>query len=165
MTGTIDLVTLRSEALANHNKYRATHHSPAMSAQTALDSTCQQWAEYLSANGVFQHSTPAQRNNAGENIYVYYTTASAPTAVTIAKEAVASWYNEVKDYDYTKAQFASNTGHFTQVVWQASTGLGTGAAIGTKVMNGTTFNAIYVVCQYAPTGNMSGAFAANVLKP
>jgi len=165
MPTTLDLVALRAAALTNHNGYRTTHRSPAMTMQSALDTTCQQWAEYLAANGVFQHSTPAQRNNAGENIYVYYTTASAPAAETIAKDAVASWYNEVKDYDYVKAQFASNTGHFTQVVWKASTGLGTGAAIGTKVMNGTTFNAIYVVCQYAPAGNMTGAFATNVLKP
>ncbi len=165
MSTTLDLVGLRAAALANHNGYRTTHHSPAMTMQGTLDVTAQQWAEYLAANGLFQHSTPAQRNNAGENIYVYYTTGSAPAVATMAKDAVTSWYSEVKDYDYTKAQFAANTGHFTQVVWKASTGLGTGAAVGTKVMNGTTFNAIYVVCQYAPAGNMTGAFAANVLQP
>jgi hypothetical protein len=161
----IDLITLRSQILAKHNGYRTTHHSPALAIQTSLDITAQQWAEYLAANALFQHSTPAQRNNAGENIYVYYTTASTATAATLAIEAVNSWYNEVKDYNYAIPQFASNTGHFTQVVWKASVGLGSGAASGIKVINGITYNAFYVVSQYAPAGNLAGAFATNVLKP
>ena len=161
----IDLTTLRNEILVKHNAYRTTHHSPAMAIQASLNTTAQQWAEYLAAKALFQHSTAAQRNNAGENIYVYYTTASTVTAATLATEAVKSWYNEVKDYNYAIAQFASNTGHFTQVVWKASVGLGSGAASGVKVINGVTYNAFYVVSQYAPAGNMTGAFAANVLKP
>ena len=161
----IDLTTLRNEILVRHNAYRTTHHSPAMASQASLNTTAQQWAEYLAKNALFQHSTAAQRNNAGENIYVYYTTATTVTVATLATEAVKSWYNEVKDYDYAIAKFASNTGHFTQVVWKASVGLGSGAASGIKVINGVTYNAFYVVSQYAPAGNLTGAFAANVLKP
>ena len=161
----IDLTTLRNEILGRHNAYRTTHHSPAMASQSSLNTTAQQWAEYLAKNALFQHSTAAQRNNAGENIYVYYTTATTVTVATLATEAVKSWYNEVKDYDYAIAKFASNTGHFTQVVWKASVGLGSGAASGIKVINGVTYNAFYVVSQYAPAGNLTGAFAANVLKP
>ena len=161
----IDLTTRRNEILVRHNAYRTTHHSPAMASQSSLNTTAQQWAEYLAKNALFQHSTAAQRNNAGENIYVYYTTATTVTVATLATEAVKSWYNEVKDYDYAIAKFASNTGHFTQVVWKASVGLGSGAASGIKVINGVTYNAFYVVSQYAPAGNLTGAFAANVLKP
>ena len=161
----IDLTTLRNEILVRHNAYRTTHHSPAMASQSSLNTTAQQWAEYLAKNALFQHSTAAQRNNAGENIYVYYTTATTVTVATLATEAVKSWYNEDKDYDYAIAKFASNTGHFTQVVWKASVGLGSGAASGIKVINGVTYNAFYVVSQYAPAGNLTGAFAANVLKP
>ena len=161
----IELTTLRNEILVRHNAYRTTHHSPAMASQSSLNTTAQQWAEYLAKNALFQHSTAAQRNNAGENIYVYYTTATTVTVATLATEAVKSWYNEVKDYDYAIAKFASNTGHFTQVVWKASVGLGSGAASGIKVINGVTYNAFYVVSQYAPAGNLTGAFAANVLKP
>ena len=161
----IDLTILRNEVLARHNTYRTTHHSPIMVSQASLNTTAQQWAEYLAANALFQHSTATQRNNAGENIYVYYTTASAATPAFIATEAVKSWYNEVKDYNYADAKFAANTGHFTQVVWKASVGLGSGAASGIKVMNGVTYNAFYVVSQYSPAGNLMGAFAANVLKP
>lgn len=161
----IALTVLRNEILARHNTYRATHHSPNMVMQSNIDMTAQQWAEYLAANALFQHSTATQRHNAGENIYVYYTTATTVSEVQLATEAVKSWYNEVKDYNYAIPQFASNTGHFTQVVWKASVGLGSGAAAGKKVINGITYNAFYVVCQYAPAGNLVGAFATNVLKP
>jgi len=161
----LDLTILRKEILARHNSYRTTHRSPIMSIQASLNTTAQQWSEYLAANALFQHSTAAQRNNAGENIYVYYTTASSATEIYLATEAVKNWYNEVKDYNYAVPQFASNTGHFTQVVWKASVGLGAGAASGLKVINGITYNAFYVVSQYSPAGNLMGAFAANVLKP
>jgi hypothetical protein len=57
------------------------------------------------------------------------------------------------------------TGHFTQVVWKKSTQLGCGAAEGTATLDGTTFNAFYVVCHYNPAGNMRGDFPSNVLRP
>lgn len=48
------------------------------------------------------------------------------------------------------------TGHFTQVVWNASNQLGMGLAQGPK---GT-----YCVGQYQPAGNYAGQFPANVKK-
>ena len=45
----IDLTTLRNEILVKHNAYRTTHHSPAMAIQASLNTTAQQWAEYLAA--------------------------------------------------------------------------------------------------------------------
>ncbi|TNN35054.1 Golgi-associated plant pathogenesis-related protein 1 [Liparis tanakae] len=49
------------------------------------------------------------------------------------------------------------TGHFTQVVWKESTQLGVGVA--------TNGNAVFVVGQYRPAGNMTNAgyFEKNVL--
>lgn len=161
----IDLSTLQSTALSKHNTYRSTHHSPSMTLNNSLNNTAQSWAEYLAANRVFEHSDRSQRNNAGENLYVYYTTAPSISADTLAEEAVKSWYDEVKDYDYSNPGFSMGTGHFTQVVWKGSTELGCGAAEGTATLDGTTFNAFYVVCHYAPAGNMMGDFPNNVLRP
>lgn len=161
----MDLNTLRSIALSQHNSYRNTHHSPNMSLNSSLNSTAQNWAQYLAANAIFEHSSRSQRNNAGENLYVYYTTGSAPAADTLAEEAVTSWYNEVSDYNYSNPGFASATGHFTQVVWKNSTELGCGAAEGTATLQGRNFNAFYVVCHYNPAGNVTGDFPNNVLQP
>jgi len=166
MTAKIDIAAVRNSCLQHHNTYRAAHKSPALTRGATLDETAQRWAERLAATGKFEHSDDAQRNGAGENIYVSYTTATTPPAPdALAKEAVKCWYDEVAKYDYTKGQFDVETGHFTQVVWKGSTQLGTGVAFGTVVEKGKTYNATYVVCQYSPAGNMSGSFAANVLKP
>ncbi|AFZ26025.1 Cysteine-rich secretory protein family [Cylindrospermum stagnale PCC 7417] len=161
----IDLATFRNSALSKHNGYRVTHSSPNMTISDSVNNTAQAWAEYLATNAVLQHSTASQRNNAGENLYVSYTTASSIAASTLADTAVKKWYDEVSAYNYANPGFSSQTGHFTQVVWKSSTQLGCGAAQGTKTINGTTYKAFYVVCQYAPAGNMQGQFPANVLQP
>ncbi len=75
-----------------------------------------------------------------------------------------SWYGEIKDYiSYTDPQMTSalfsKVGHFTQVVWKATTQVGFGVA------RGATWT--YVVANYNPAGNMwsNSSFVANVLKP
>lgn len=78
---------------------------------------------------------------------------------TSCKEAVEMWYNEISDYDFNNPTFKSGTGHFTQVVWKSSTGVGCGIAKG----NGAT-NA-FVSCNYTPPGNFMGQFAENVNPP
>ena len=65
------------------------------------------------------------------------------------------WYGELYDpgYDFNSPGFGHGTGHFTQVVWKASTKLGCGYA------------GVFAVCRYSPAGNMSmpGYFEDNVL--
>jgi len=135
----IDLATLRSSALSKHNTYRATHHSPNLVFSDSLNSSAQAWANQIASSGKLAHSSTSN----GENLYASYTTGSS-----IANPG-----------------FSSSTGHFTQVVWKSTTQLGCGAAKGTKTINGTLYNAFYVVCQYSPAGNVQGQFPANVLKP
>lgn len=157
----IDLATMRSTALSKHNTYRTTHHSPNMTISDSLNSGAQSWADKLAATGEFEHSG----GSSGENIFVSYSTGSAPSAATLANQAVQAWYDEVADYNYSKPGFSSDTGHFTQVVWKSSTQVGCGAAEGTKTIDGNLYKAFYVVCQYTPAGNMQGQFPDNVLKP
>jgi hypothetical protein len=64
------------------------------------------------------------------------------------------WYNEVSAYNYNNPVFGMTTGHFTQVVWNASNQLGMGLATSSK---GT-----YCVGQYQPAGNYAGQFSTNV---
>ncbi len=167
MATSIDLPTFRSAALSEHNMYRARHHSPDLTLSDSLNNTAQAWAERLAGNpnGGLQHSSPSQRNNAGENLYVSYTLEPSVDPTTLAKDAVDSWYNEVSSYNYDNPGFYPETGHFTQVVWRSSTQLGCGAARGTSTNQGFNYNAYYVVCHYAPAGNILGQFPENVLRP
>lgn len=161
----IDQATLRNIALSKHNTYRTTHHSDAMTISDSLNSTAESWAKQIATTGVLAHSSSSQRNGAGENLYVSYTTAASIATDTLANGAVNSWYGEVAQYNYANPGFAASTGHFTQVVWKSSTQLGCGAAQGTKTLNGRQYQAFYVVCHYAPAGNVTGQFPANVLQP
>ena len=159
----IDLATLRSAAVSQHNTYRTTHKSPNITISDSLNSSAQAWAEQIASSGNFDHST--NRTNVGENIYASYTTATSIDSTTLANGAVSDWYSEIKDYNYASPGYSDKTGHFTQVVWKGSTQVGCGAAQGTATVDGTQYNAFYVVCQYAAAGNEQGKFPDNVLQP
>lgn len=68
------------------------------------------------------------------------------------------FYGEIKNYNFDKAEFSHDTGHFTQLVWRDSQRLGIGVA---KSSSGGTF----VVANYDPPGNVVGAFMENVPRP
>jgi glioma pathogenesis-related protein 2 len=161
----IDLTTFRNTTLSQHNTYRTTHRSPSLTSSASLNASAQRWAEQMASSGSFRHSSASQRNNAGENLYVSYTTANSVAAATLANQAMTAWYNEVSAYNYANPVFSMQTGHFTQLVWRSSTQLGCGSARGTATLSGRTYNAFYVVCHYSPAGNVTGQFAQNVQRP
>lgn len=88
----------------------------------------------------------------GENIY--FCSGFEPTGYEVTK----SWYDEVSSYDFKKAQFSADTGHFTAIIWAKSRRIGVGVG---RSASGN----YYVVAYYDPPGNVTGAFAANVKPP
>lgn len=105
-------------------------------------------------------------HNYGENIYM---ASGKDVDGTIPVQA---WYKEIKDYDFKKAVFSPNTGHFTQLVWKNTTKLGVGRArrynlIDTCAIALETLpfsgKVTFVVCNYDPPGNFKGKFSDNVL--
>ena len=158
-----DLEAFRNSALSQHNTYRATHHSPALTKSDPANSTAQAYAETILSTGVFIHSSESQRNGAGENLYYRFSQFPLEPA-TLAAEAVGAWYEEVAEYDYANPGFSVDTGHFTQVVWKSTTQLDCGVAQGPKTIAGRTGTANYVVCHYTPDGN-NGDYPSNVLQP
>merc|ERR1740127_347107 len=97
-----------------------------------------------------QHSSSESRSGvAGFN----YLGENLAWGVTNAK-AVELWYDEIK---YTVgglvSSFGSNTGHYTQVVWNGTTHLGCG------------IERTLLVCQYGEGGNMQGQFDTQVTAP
>ncbi|XP_059909967.1 Golgi-associated plant pathogenesis-related protein 1-like isoform X1 [Gadus macrocephalus] len=142
--------SFQQEFLTTHNIYRQMHQSPPLTLSTDLNKSAQSWADHLLDSGIMQHSG----SGVGENLYCM--SSSAPINLT-GKEAVESWYEEVKDYDYNRPGFKGNTGHFTQVVWKETTEVGVGLA--------TDGKRVFVVAQYRPAGNVNVAayFERNVL--
>ncbi|NEP09378.1 MAG: secretion protein [Symploca sp. SIO2C1] len=159
-----DLGAFQKSALSEHNTYRATHHSPAMTQSSSANSTAQAYAEKMLSTGRFLHSSESERNGAGENLYYTYSEFPLDPA-DLAARAVGAWYEEVVDYDYNNPGFSVDTGHFTQVVWKSTTQLGCGVAQGPKVIAGRNATINYVVCHYTPHGNFYGEYPSNVLQP
>lgn len=72
----------------------------------------------LASSNSLQHR---KNNKYGENLYLG--TGMGPQTHELAVQA---WYDEIKNYNFKKPGFSSNTGHFTQVVWKTSKELGVG---------------------------------------
>lgn len=142
--------SFQREFLNTHNTYRAAHSAPALKLSTELCAEAQRWADHLLQRNTMMHSSTSD----GENIYC--SSSSAPIKLT-GREAVDSWYSEVKYYNWNQPGYSSKTGHFTQVVWKDSTEVGVGMA--------TTGKKVFVVGQYRPAGNTTnpGYFQRNVL--
>lgn len=132
-----------SEMLNAHNQKRALHQdTPSLSWSDDLASYAQNYADAYDCSGSLTHSGGPY----GENLAIGYGTSGA----------VDGWYSEIKDYDFGASTYSAASGHFTQVVWKASTELGCGV----KSCGGLWGD--YVICSYNPAGNMIGDFAANV---
>ncbi|XP_035513733.1 Golgi-associated plant pathogenesis-related protein 1-like isoform X3 [Morone saxatilis] len=142
--------SFQQEFMKTHNAYRAKHNTAPLTLNAELNAAAQTWADNLLATGCLQHSDTKD----GENVYCK---SSSATLNLTGKEAVDSWYSEIKDYNWSNPGFQSGTGHFTQVVWKDSTEVGVGMA--------TDGRRVFVVGQYRPAGNMnmSGYFEKNVL--
>ncbi|KAL7904248.1 CAP domain-containing protein [Trichoderma velutinum] len=82
----------------------------------------------------------------GENIAIGYPNATA---------AVEAWGNEDEKYNFNHPGFTEETGHFSQLVWKATRGVGCGRKLcGTRGW--------FVVCEYWPRGNVGGQYGEEV---
>lgn len=140
------------EFVTAHNAVRAAVQpaaSPALPDVAWDDSVATTAQAY--ANGCrFQHSGAS---GLGENIYASTGTgAPTPTAVT------QSWAGEAAQYDYASNACRSGAcGHYTQIVWRSSVGLGCGTATCTQNSPfGSSGTWYFVVCNYRPAGNFVG---------
>ncbi|XP_076005613.1 Golgi-associated plant pathogenesis-related protein 1-like isoform X2 [Genypterus blacodes] len=138
------------EFLQTHNDYRKKHGAPLLTLSSDISATAQAWADHILSKKTMEHSS----TNDGENIFYKFSSASIKLT---GKEAVDSWYAEISDYNWRSPGYASNIGHFTQVVWKGTTEVGVGLA--------TDGNTVFVVGQYRPAGNINTNkhFEENVL--
>jgi glioma pathogenesis-related protein 2 len=134
--------------LEHTNNLRATHRSAPVTWDTTLETSSQTHASYLSKLGRLEHSDGPY----GENL-AYFSSDSDPV-----RSAINLWYAEVAKYDYNQPGYNSATGHFTQLVWNASRRVGAAVA---RDERGRSF----VVMRFVPAGNMLGRFEQNVFRP
>src|SRR5262245_41196603 len=147
-TGTGKLSADSQALLDAHNRVRAKHCAGPLTWSQRLEHVAQQWVSTLVKKGcVFGHSN----GQYGENL------AAGTIGALDGESVVAMWYDEGKQYSFQRGGFSMNTGHFTQVVWRATTQVGCAKAQ-------CKGNDIYV-CEYDPPGNVDTEYRQNVLPP
>lgn len=137
-----------AQCVQAHNELRKEHSAPPLHLDPAISAHAQSWANELAQSN---NVRPNPDRRYGENIY------SSVGVEPSASAVVQKWYNEGDQYDFEKASFSANTGHFTSVVWQSTHGIGVGLA-----RNAETGRTCIVV-NYDPAGNVNGLFKRNVL--
>ena len=131
--------------LIAHNRVRAEHCAEPLAWSDELAAEATAWANQLAVSGcAFRHSPSPH----GENL------AAGTSGALDADAVVAMWAGEEEQYDYRRAAFGMQTGHFTQVVWKDTLAVGCGVA--------TCGGQDTWVCNYDPPGNVEGDFALNV---
>jgi uncharacterized protein YkwD len=138
-------------ALRLHNEAREEVGTTALVLDEDLNEQALAYAEELARTGRFEHSDRETRQGQGENLW-------AGTAMAFSfEDMVSAWIEEKEFYVHMAFPYVSNTGrwqdvgHYTQIVWKDTTRLGCGVS--------TNGDRDYLVCRYAPPGNVSGQFA------
>ncbi|KAI8469394.1 MAG: CAP domain-containing protein [Monoraphidium minutum] len=119
-------------ALSMHNTLRAQHGAAALTLSPQLQASAQAWADRC----VFQHS------GGGENLAQFF-----PNPL----DGIQAWIDEGRMYT-PGSDYSSATGHYTQMIWKATSQVGCGWAPSCQLF----------VCHYDPPGNVLGQFAQNV---
>lgn len=75
-------------------------------------------------------------------------------------DAVDGWGDERNKYNFNNGGFSEATGHFTQLVWKATTSVGCGRMDCDG--KGGSAQGWFVVCEYYPAGNVQGDYGQEV---
>lgn len=140
---------LRDTMLDLHNAARREAGVEPLAWSGRLADDARGYAELLARTGTFQHSHEPRGTTAeGENLY------TGTRGAYRYDEMVLAWIDEKRFYRAAPVPAFSTTGHwqdvghYTQIVWRGTTALGCGLASNERDD--------YLVCRYAPPGNVWG---------
>lgn len=130
---------------AAHNRVRAGLDIAPLEWSQELARFAQKWADRLGRGGCDLEHRPRSGPDAqkyGENIFSATGQQADPAMV------VNEWAAEVSGYDARRNRCKGVCGHYTQIVWRATTKVGCGMA--------TCGDTEVWVCNYDPPGNYLG---------
>jgi len=136
--------TTRKKLLAEINKYRMMHDATPVGYCPACVDTAQEWVNKIAASGDIKSDHSSKY---GQTVF----STKDPEATSQGPDyfgtlIAATWYNQIKNYDFVKNEFKGNADDFSQLVWEGSEVVGFASA---KGADGT----IYVIAYYNPSGN------------
>ncbi|KAI9923610.1 hypothetical protein ASPWEDRAFT_172072 [Aspergillus wentii DTO 134E9] len=153
----------QSAILYNHNVHRSNHSASSLEWSASLESS----ARTLANKCVYQHDTSIDGGGYGQNI------GYGVEADNIGQMISNLMYNDEMGYFanlYGQANpdmsLFDSWGHFTQIVWKASTAVGCATVTCQSLGNVDSSQPLpFTVCNYNPAGNYDGEYNTNVLQP
>jgi hypothetical protein len=134
--------------LAVHNRERRGLGLVPLRWNPLLAQSAQRWADYLASTGRFEHAPDSRFAPEGENLWAGSKGYFTPEAM------VDAWIREKKYFrpgtfpDNSTTGRVQDVGHYTQVVWRATTQVGCAEA--------RSHSEDILVCRYAEAGNYRG---------
>jgi uncharacterized protein YkwD len=133
------------QVLAAHNRERLGLGLIPLSWNSALAQSAKRWADHLASTGRFEHAPENRVAPQGENLWAGTKGYFSP------ERMVNAWIREKKNFrpgtfpDNSTTGRVEDVGHYTQVVWRATTQVGCAEA--------RSRNEDILVCRYAEAGN------------
>jgi hypothetical protein len=147
------------------NFYRKSHGAPALTYNKTLEGYAQQCVDDNTAGSkcLMEDCLTAGSGSCAYELETTKKNRVPPTAC----DAITAWYIEVNNYVFSKTPFTDNKamfddpvapiGHFSQLVWVATTSMGCGYAFKPECFDssfGLNVKAFFWNCNYWPSGNM-----------
>ena len=137
--------------LAEHNSERDRLGVPRLEWSQDLAQQAQGWADELARKGRMEHASRADRNGAGENLWMGAAGYYGPDTM------IGMMVDEKQHYTHgvfpkvSKTGKWADVGHYTQIIWRDT------QQVGCAVAKGRTDD--FLVCRYWPAGNTYGRIA------
>ena len=134
--------------LAAHNRERSGLGLIPLSWNSALARSARAWADHLAMTGRFEHAPENYAAPEGENLWAGTKDYFSPEAM------VNAWIREKRFFrpgafpDNSTTGRVEDVGHYTQLVWRATTEVGCAEAV--------SASEDILVCRYAEAGNYRG---------
>ncbi|KAM9040013.1 glioma pathogenesis-related protein 1-like [Sarcophilus harrisii] len=153
---TIDNEAFIKECVDIHNKFRSQVTPKAsnmrrVSWDADLAKVAKEWAQKCK----FEHNPDLNIpqklypsfSAVGENLWI------GSIGAFSENEAIKSWNDEVKNYDFQNKKCTGVCGHYTQVVWADTYKIGCAVQFCPKIEQSFITNGAVFVCDYGPAGN------------
>jgi hypothetical protein len=134
--------------VAAHNAPRTALGVPPLVWDPALGTTAAAYAQQIAFTGRFAHSDRSRRRGIGENLW------NGTHGAFSIEAMVGAWASERRQFVPGIFPNTSRTGnwmdvaHYTQMIWPTTRRIGCALA--------ATPRTDYLVCRYAPAGNING---------